>query len=76
MIDTMGTIDFSPLTSTLNNMVLHFAIWMGLCFLAYIIVFMTLRKLKVPNQFARYLSIGAFFLVMYFIVTAGHILDM
>jgi vacuolar-type H+-ATPase subunit I/STV1 len=76
MIDTMGTVDFSPFTSAVNNLALHFAIWIGICFIAYAIVFITLRQLKVPNKFAHYLSTGAFFLVMYFTVTAGHILDM
>lgn len=69
----MEKIDFSPLKETLGNIAVQLAIWLGASAIAYVLIFIVLRKIGVPIKLSNFLSVIAFLLVMYFMLLNGYI---
>lgn len=69
----MEKIDFDPLKETINNIALQLVIWMAICTVAYVAVFILLRIIKMPAKVAHFVSGIAFLFAMYYSFINGFI---
>lgn len=69
----MEKVDFSPLKETLNNILMQLAIWLGISAIAYIVVYVILRLIKVPEKVRHFISVIAFLVIMYYMLTNSYV---
>lgn len=69
----MEKIDFSPIGDTVNGLAITFGIIMITAALAFILVFVLLRLIKVPKQIASFLATVSLLVVLYYSFTTSYL---
>lgn len=69
----MEKIDFSPVGNTVNGMAIQFGIVMIIGAIAFIVVFILLRLIRIPKQIANFLATAAFLAALYYSFTTNYL---
>lgn len=68
----MGNVEFGSLTEIFNNIALQLAIWIGICAVAYLFIFIIIRMTGVPKPIANIISSLIMLFVLYFTFVNGY----
>lgn len=71
----MEEIDFSSLGNTLNKIALYLGGIMLACTVGFFLVYLLLRLIKVPRQYAKFFGSIAFLVIAYLAFTSGILPD-